>query len=148
SALSFAGDADGVPFSVACGTDEAPFLRRLLELAKERDPKIDGRIYPIRNDFYGESITVTGLITGGDLIAQLKERDLGARLLISENMLRREEQDFLDSVARAEAEAALGVPVIPVSGDGGALCDAFFGLLPEIPTPKADAEDTAYNKYN
>ena len=148
SALKFAQDADGVPFSVACGTDEAPFLQKLMELAKERDPKLDGRVWPIRNDFYGESITVTGLITGGDLIAQLKDKDLGARLLISENMLRREEQDFLDSVTRAQAEAALGLPVIPVSGDGGALCDAFFGVLPEIPVPKADAEDTEYNKYN
>ena len=63
-------------------------------------------------------------------------------------MLRREEVDFLDSVPLAEASDALGVPIYPVACDGGALCDAMFGLLPEIPQPVADAEETEYNKYN
>ena len=47
----------------------------------------------------------------------------------------------------AEVSAALGIPVYPVPSDGGALCDAMLGILPEIPRPKTDAEDTEYNKY-
>ena len=62
--------------------------------------------------------------------------------------LRREEADFLDSVPLAEASEALGVPIYPVENDGGALCDAMFGILPEIPAPMQGAEDTEYNKYN
>ncbi|MEI3084719.1 MAG: DUF512 domain-containing protein [Oscillospiraceae bacterium] len=53
---------------------------------------------PFENDFFGHSINVTGLITGGDLIRQLKDKPLGERLFISQNMLRRQEMDFLDDV--------------------------------------------------
>lgn len=49
-------------------------------MAKEKYPKLDGRVYAIENDFFGHSINVTGLITGQDLIAQLKGRELGQRL--------------------------------------------------------------------
>ena len=81
------------------------------------------------------------------LIAQLRGKPLGERLLISTDMLRQDEVDFLDGVTLAEASAALGVPVYPVSCDGGMLCDAMFGLLPEIPQPKP-AEETEYYSYN
>ena len=147
-ALRTAEAADGVPFSIATGVAAAPLISRLLDEAKARFPKLDGRVYTIRNDFFGPSVTVAGLITGRDLTAQLKGRALGERLLISEHMLRREEQDFLDDLSRAEAEAILGVPLYPVPQDGGALCDAMLGTLPERPEAKADAEETVYNKYN
>ena len=91
---------------------------------------------------------MAGLVTGADLIAQLRGRDLGERLLISADMLRREEVDFLDSVPLSEVSKALGVPIYPVACDGGALCDAMFGVLPEIPQPAAAPEETEYNKYN
>ena len=94
------------------------------------------------------SVTVAGLVTGGDLIAQLRGRDLGERLLISADMLRRDEADFLDSVPLSAAAEALGVPIYPVACDGGALCDAMFGSLPPIPAPLPQAEETEYNKYN
>ena len=147
-ALSVSEGADGVPFSIACGEDAAPLLEELLRAAGEKYGEMRGVVYPIRNDFFGPGVTVTGLITGRDLIAQLKEQELGRRLLICRTMLRRDECDFLDSVTLSEASDALGVPIYPVEQDGGALCDAMLGLLPEIPRPKADAEDTAYNKYN
>ena len=148
AALRFADAPDGVPFSVATGAAAAPMIEKLLFSAKEKYDTLNGRVYPIRNDFFGQSVTVAGLITGADLIAQLRGRDLGARLLISADMLRREEADFLDSVPLAEASAALGVPIYPVACDGAALCDAMFGKLPEIPQPVTGAEDTEYNKYN
>ena len=135
-------------FSIATGIAAAPLLTELLSAAKKRFADLDGRVYTIYNHFFGESVTVAGLITGGDLVEQLKGKDLGARLLISANMLRREEQDFLDGVTRAEAEAALGVPIYPVESDGAALCAAMLGALPERRVPTANAEATQYNKYN
>ena len=90
---------------------------------------------------------MAGLITGGDLTAQLRGRELGRRLLVSGDMLRREEVDFLDGMTLERASADLGVPIYPVAGDGGSLLSAMRGALPPIPRPKRDAEDTEYNKY-
>ena len=148
AALRCADAPDGAPFSIATGAAAAPMLEKLLFSAKQKYDRLNGKVYTIRNDFFGNSVTVAGLVTGADLIGQLRGKDLGERLLISADMLRREEVDFLDSVPLAEASDALGVPIYPVACDGGALCDAMFGLLPEIPQPVADAEETEYNKYN
>ena len=70
------------PFSIATGVSAAPFLTELIGLAREKCGKIEGAVYPIRNEFFGETITVAGLVTGGDLIAQLRGKPLGKRLLI------------------------------------------------------------------
>jgi len=148
TALKYADAPDGNPFSLATGAAAAPFLEKLLFSAKEKYATLNGKVFSIANDFFGRSVTVAGLVTGRDLIEQLRGQDLGARLLISADMLRREEVDFLDDVTLAEASAALGVPIYPIENDGGALCDAMLGILPAIPRPKAEAEDTEYNKYN
>ena len=137
-----------MPFSIACGVGAAPLFRELLARAKARFPALNGRVYAIENDFFGHSITVSGLITGQDLIAQLKGRELGERLLISQNMLRHDELDFLDDVTLEQASEALGVPIYPVSQDGFDLCDAMFGLLPEIPEPKRETKNQEYYEYN
>ena len=148
AALSVADGADGVPFSIATGVDAAPFLENLLCTAAKKYDNINGRVYPIRNDFFGESVTVSGLITGRDLVAQLKGRELGERLLVSANMLRQEEMDFLDDMTLAQAEEALGVKIYPIAQDGGELCDAVMGILPEVRQPSAQTEDTEYYRYN
>lgn len=147
SALRLSDEPDGVPFAIATGVSAAPYFQRLLDLAKEKYPKLDGRVYAIVNDFFGHSINVSGLITGQDLIAQLKDRDIGRRLLISQNMLRRQEMDFLDDITLAEASKALGVPIYPVEQDGFALWDAMAGELPEIRLP-GQSENTEYYQYN
>ena len=148
SALKLADEPDGIDFSVATGVSAAPYLEALLLSARKQFPSLKGHVYAIENDFFGRSINVTGLVTGGDLIAQLKGKELGARLLVSQNMLRRQELDFLDDVKLEEASAALGVPIYPVESDGFALCDAMFGLLPEIPTPVREDANEAFYKYN
>ncbi len=147
SALRLSDEPDGVPFSIATGVSAAPYFQRLLELAKEKYPRLDGRVYAIVNDFFGHSINVSGLITGQDLIAQLKGKPLGRRLLISQNMLRRQEMDFLDDVTLAQASKALGLPIIPVEQDGFALWDAMAGELPALREPTS-GEDAAYYRYN
>lgn len=149
SALSLSERPDGVPFSIACGTSVAPFFEKLVCTAHEKYDNIDGGVYAIENDFFGHSINVTGLITGGDLINQLKGKDLGERLFISQNMLRREEMDFLDDVLLEEASAALGVPIYPIEQDGFDLWDAISGdALPELKIPVRNGEKEQFYKYN
>lgn len=76
---------------------------------------IDCRVYEIRNDFYGENVTVSGLLTGQDIIAQLKGKALGDTLLIPRNALRHEGDCFLDGVSVEEMEKELGVKVLPTA---------------------------------
>lgn len=129
SALSLApDDADPAPFSVATGVSAAPFLEKLICTAHEKCDKINGKVFAVRNDFFGHTIDVAGLVTGGDLIAQLRGKDLGKRLLIPQNMLRHGEGVFLDDVTVEDVERELGVPVRPVQQDGFELCDAMLEL--------------------
>ncbi len=148
SALKLSDEPDGVPFSIATGVSAAPFFEKLLKMAKEKYPMLNGRVYAIENDFFGHSINVTGLITGGDLINQLKDKELGERLFISQNMLRRQEMDFLDDVTLVQASNELGIPIYPIEQDGFALWDAMSGLLPEVKLPEHDADNAEYYKYN
>ena len=135
-------------FSIATGVAAAPLFDRLVAAAHERYKQIQGSVYPIVNEFFGRSIDVSGLVTGGDLIAQLKEKDLGDRLLISQNMIRRAEKDFLDDVTLQQAEVELGVPVIPVEQDGFALWDAMSGFpAAEADNPEMQPEEEYY-QYN
>ena len=79
------------------------------------------------------------------------EQPLGERLLISNNMVRHDELDFLDDITLEQASAALGVPIYPVDADGFALCDAMFGILPEVHLPDRGSGSTdgaEYYKYN
>ena len=77
------------PFSIATGVAAAPFLREMIDRAASKcHTKLDYHIYPIINHFFGETITVAGLLTGRDLLAQLKGKDLGSRVLLPQNTLR------------------------------------------------------------
>ena len=101
------------PFSVATGVSAAPFIDQICKRPKKSSPQLQGRVYPIRNRLFGETITVSGLVTGQDLIAQLKGQELGQRLLIPSNMLRSGESVFLDDVTVADVERELGVTAVP-----------------------------------
>ena len=129
AALRAYGDgyvSHGTPFAAATGVSAAPFLERLISAAAEKNKNVNGRVYSIVNDFFGHTINVAGLVTGRDLIAQLKGKDCGKRLLIPQTMLRHGEGVFLDDITLSDVENALGVPVIPVPQDGGAFLDAIF----------------------
>lgn len=147
SRLQSSREAREASFSLATGTACAAYFERLISEAKEKFPGIDGKVYGIENDFFGRSINVAGLVTGRDLTAQLKGRRLGEYLLISHNMLRSEEMDFLDGVTLDRVSEELGVPVYPVKRGGGLLCDAVLGILPEPGKPRV-SEDTEYCRYN
>lgn len=116
-------------FTVATGVSAAPFIRKLIdELAKKCDNINDSEVYAIKNDFFGETVDVAGLVTGGDLIKTLNGKPLGKRLLIPAVMLRHGENVFLDDVSVADVEDKLGVTVVPVENDGDALLSAMLGI--------------------
>ncbi len=114
--------------TIATGRSPYAFLCTLVQEAQQRFPGLTCEVVPIRNDFFGETITVTGLITGRDLIAQLRGRDLGDALLLSASMIRRDSDVFLDDVTIGEVEEALGVRVRLVQNDGYELLDAILGI--------------------
>lgn len=109
--------------TIATGKLAYPVLKKFAEQMMKEFPGLTVNVFWIRNDFFGETITVSGLVTGQDLIAQLKEQqeagvELGDSVIIPSNMLRTGEQVFLDDVTTAEVEAALGSRVV-VNGPTG-----------------------------
>ena len=122
-------ESDGEPYaaSIACGTSIAPILKKLLDPARKKWHNANWKVYPIVNHFFGEKITVSGLITGRDLIEQLRGQELGERLLISSSMLDSAGAVFLDDLTPEDVENALGVPLRVVSSDGYELLDALRG---------------------
>ena len=128
-AFAFFDEDDRVrKVTLATGTAAAPFLQKLVDEASERWQNLSGTVVAIQNDFFGRSITVAGLVTGQELIAQLKSRDLGEEVLIPDVMLRYHEDVFLDDVTLPQAEEALGVPIQVVpTADGYDLLRCLLG---------------------
>ena len=119
------GAVEATPYTIATGVSARPFLQELADKAREKTGVV-GQVIAIVNNFFGHSIDVAGLITGGDLIAQLEGKPLGQRLLIPVNMLRHGGDVFLDDLRVADVERALGVPVTVVEQDGFDLLDAML----------------------
>ena len=110
--------------SIATGYLAADFIKDMTGRLKEKFPNVSVTVYPIRNDFFGEKITVSGLITGQDLIKQLKGKDLGSRLVIPINMLREGEKVFLDDVTTDDVSEAFNIPIVVAGSTGSAFCRA------------------------
>lgn len=119
--------------SLATGYLAAPFIREMCARLEKKFPRVTTHVYAIRNDFFGEKITVSGLITGQDLIAQLQGKVLGERLLLPQNMLRCGEEVFLDDVTLTELKKSLQVQVDIVKSSGQDFVDAVLGLQREEP---------------
>ena len=113
--------------SIATGRLAGSFLKELGKRIETVHQNVTLQIFEIRNDFFGESITVSGLITGQDLIAQLKDQDLGDELLLPTNMIRSGERVFLDDLTIEDAEEALGIPIRIVESGGRDLVCAVTG---------------------
>lgn len=94
---------------------------------EEKYPNVTVQVVCIRNDFFGEMITVSGLMTGQDIIAQLKDLDLGDALLLPENVVKADEPIFLDDISVQEMEEELSVPVVITASDGISFIDAVLG---------------------
>ena len=122
---------DGTPrrFTVATGTAAYPLIRRLAEAFTAKHPQTVIDVFAVKNRFFGEQVTVAGLITGGDLIEALrgKLREDTVLLLPSVMLKGRDEPIFLDDVSVDDVRGALGVPVTVTDCGGDALFDAFSG---------------------
>ncbi len=117
--LDYLKESGEVPFdikrrvSVATGFASYDFICRTVEKIKKIWYNIDCKVYAVKNEFYGENVTVSGLLTGGDIINGLKDKDLGDLLLIPRNALRHEGDRFLDDVELTELQEKLGIRALP-----------------------------------
>jgi putative radical SAM enzyme (TIGR03279 family) len=99
----------------------------LAETIKKRYNNLEIKVYPIENTFFGEYVTVAGLLTGQDIINGLKDKKIGDRLLIPETMLKKEENLFLDNYTISMVEKALNTKIKIVKIRGQAFIDAIIG---------------------
>ena len=109
--------------NIAGGAGCYTFFQRLYE--KLHDYNIEVNLFPIQNNYFGGNVNVAGLVTGSDIISQMKGKELSGALYIPRNMLREKENVFLDNVSLNELEKVLGVPVIPFSDSE--IIDYLFG---------------------
>lgn len=115
----------GSRLTLVTGVAAAPFMQSLIDEAAKKWHNLDVTVIAVRNEFFGETIDVAGLLTGGDIGKQVKGR-AGDRVLIPDVMLRHDGACFLDDVTPDELSAELGVPLTVVGSDGQALVDALL----------------------
>ncbi len=114
--------------TIATGELAYPMMKQFAAEIMERFPTVKIGVEKIVNDFFGHTVTVAGLVTGQDLIEQLKGKELGSELLIPSTMLRHEQDRFLDDVTREQVEQELSVSLTTTENDG-------FDLLEKILSP-------------
>ncbi|MCQ2385316.1 MAG: DUF512 domain-containing protein, partial [Clostridia bacterium] len=88
--------------TAACGLAAEALMKRLKEKTEARFPQIHISVIPVKNRFFGEQITVSGLLTGRDLADFLRDKELGDAVLITRNALRREGDLFLCGMSLPE----------------------------------------------
>ncbi len=113
-------------YSLATGRLIYPVIQCMADELMALCPGLKLHVYEIRNDFFGERITVSGLLTGQDIIAQMKDREKGTRLYLPCNVLRSGEDVFLDDVHVGDMEKALQVPIYIVKSSGREFVEAFL----------------------
>ena len=119
------GPGKDICVSSVCGTSPYPFIRECADMVSAKFPEVHIKVIPVENEFFGSTINVTGLLTGGDIIRALKEtvrtegQDvLGSALIIPSSALRFGEDVFLDDISIKDVEKELSVKVI-ISGNSG-----------------------------
>lgn len=114
---------------ISCVTGVAAYslIKATVDKAAEKWHNLECKTFSVANDFFGEKITVAGLLTGRDIISGLKGEDLGEELLLPSNMLRFERDLFLDDVSVCDLEAELNVKVRIIEPDGASLIEALSG---------------------
>lgn len=122
-----ADDTEERKLSLATGEAAYPLIKELSDEVTKKFPNIKINVYKIENNFFGHTVTVAGLVTGRDLIDQLKGKELYDRLIIPDVMLRSEGDLFLDNISVEDVEEALSVPLdVTFSADGYDLIDKIF----------------------
>lgn len=113
--------------TLVTGTAAFPFLDELLDELRIKCHNLICSLIAVENDFFGHTITVAGLVTGGDIIKRLKGKNLGEELLFPDVMLRREDEVFLDDVTVDDLRREFGIKVTAVANDGYAFLQAIIG---------------------
>lgn len=117
-------DALSHTVTVACGTGVYPYMKKIMGMINEKFPNITINTQAVKNNFFGGGVNVSGLVTGGDLINQLRGKELGGRLIIPSSMLRFENDLFLDDVSTLDVERELNVELVAVNNNGTELVNA------------------------
>ena len=120
------GDDREVNATVATGRLAAPYIGKMIKLVQKKFPNVQAEVYAVKNNFFGEKITVSGLITATDLMDQLAQRNLGEKVLIPCNMLRSGEDVFLDDLTVEDVRQALKTEVVVVDEPGAALVNCLI----------------------
>ncbi|WHH59868.1 DUF512 domain-containing protein [Petroclostridium sp. X23] len=115
--------------SIATGTSAKAFIQSLADELQLRTNGLTVNVFTIKNTYFGDNVTVAGLITGGDIIKQLKGKQLGSELLMPVTMLRSDRDVFLDDVSIYDVEQALGIKVVLVENNGFDFIDKILGLI-------------------
>lgn len=114
--------------SIATGTSAFKFILSLSNKLKEKVEGLEIEVYKVENDFFGETITVSGLITGIDIINKLKGKDIGEVLILPRSMMKSDEDIFLDNITVKELKQVLGVEVIISEVDGESFVKNVIGI--------------------
>ena len=128
----FGGLARAEKITIATGVLAAPTLQELADAFQREFPQKEIQVISITNQFFGEQITVSGLLTGQDLAGQLKNRDLGSRLLLPCSLLRSGEEVFLDDITLSQLKNALQVEIDIVKSSGQDLVSCLIGGADQV----------------
>ena len=112
------GDDRKRKITIATGELAAPYLREHVASIREKYPNVNVQVITVKNEFFGGKITVAGLITGQDLVNQLKGKDLGEELLLTTNMLKNDEPVFLDDMTVEQLQTSLQIKISIVESSG------------------------------
>ena len=104
--------------SIATGSSAYEFISDMANKVMEKFKNIKINVYKIKNDYFGHTITVSGLITATDIINQLKDKDLGSALYITRSMLKSDEEVFLDDITLEQLKEKLNIQVITCQNEG------------------------------
>ena len=122
------GDDREKTVSIATAKLAFPTIEKLARDVEKKFPHIKVHVYCIKNEFFGEHITVSGLLTGGDIIAQLKDKELGEELLLPCNVLKADEDIFLDDISLKGLSDSLQVPVNIIQSEGRDFVDKIITI--------------------
>lgn len=123
------GDDRKRKVTIATGELAAPYLREHVASIRKKYPNVDVQVITVKNEFFGGKITVAGLLTGQDLVNQLKGKDLGEELLLTTNMLKSDEPVFLDDMTVEQLQTALQIKVSIVESSGNDFVNCILNEL-------------------
>ena len=104
--------------SIATGHSAYEFMCEMAKCIMEKCPNVQIDVYKIINNFFGDTITVSGLVTATDIIDQLKDKNLGETLYIPRSMLKADEEIFLDNITLENLSDIMGLEVVPCLNEG------------------------------